>query len=192
MTEAITKQTGSSPFVPYGIIPVSDPYPLPSPKEEKSRKGAPFAQQDKGLARFASVPPSEYLGQWETHMAEKKRKRKLTRIQRDNLKDASWALKDCVLAKLEEDDSFLCRVRSSVFIDRHWKLLCRDSNERNPFVPKVLHDGYLYVWNVVDEMLALFGLQMTDRMKETLVKELFWLFLVGGHVYVNGSTASEA
>ena len=71
MTEAITKQTGSSPFVPYGIIPVSDPYP--HSEEEKSRKGVPFAQQDKGLDRFASVPPSEYLGQWETHMAEKRK-----------------------------------------------------------------------------------------------------------------------
>ena len=190
MTEAITKQTGSSPFVPYGIIPVSDPYP--HSEEEKSRKGAPFAQQDKGLDRFASVPPSEYLGQWETHVAEKKERRKLTRDQKDGLRCVSWALKDTVLSKLERDTMFRYRVQSRVFIDRHWKLLCRDSNERNPFVPKVLHDGYLYVWNVVDEMLALFGLQMTDRMKETLVKELFWLFLVGGHVYVNGSTASEA
>lgn len=190
MTEAITKQTGSSPFVPYGIIPVSDPYP--HSEEEKSRKGAPFAQQDKGLDRFASVPPSEYLGQWETHMAEKNERRKLTRAQKDVLGCVSWALKDAVLSKMETDAMFRYRVQSRVFIERHWKLLSKDYQERNPFVPEILHDGYIYVKNVTDEMLALFGMQMTDRMKETVVKELFWLFLVGGHVYVNGSTASNA
>ena len=72
MTEAITKQTGRSSFLPYNIRPVSDPYS----EEEKPRKGVPFAQQDKGLDRFASVPPFEYFGQWETHMAEKKERRR--------------------------------------------------------------------------------------------------------------------
>ena len=54
MTEAITRQTGSNPFVPFNIKPVSNPYPYS--EEEKSRKGAPSAQQDKGLVQSASVP----------------------------------------------------------------------------------------------------------------------------------------
>ena len=188
MTEAITKQTGSSSFVPYNIRPVSDTYS----GEEKSRKGAPFAQQDKGLDQFAPVPPSEYLGQWETHVAEKKERRKLIRDQKDELRCVSWALKDTVLSKLERDTMFRYRVQSRVFIERHWKLLSDDWKDRNSLVPEVLHDGFGYVKNVADEMLTLFGMQRSDRMKETLVKEFFWLFLVGGHVYVNDSTASEA
>lgn len=192
MTETITQQTGSSPFVPYSIRPVSDPYPLPSPEEEKSRKGAPFAQQDKGLVQSASVPPSERLGQWETHMAEKKRKRKLTRVQRDDLKDVSWALKDCVLKTLEEDDSFLCRIRSRVFIDRHWALLSKDWKKRNPIVPEVLHDGYGYVKDVAKSMFDGYGIRLPESLMETAVKEMFWWFLVGGHSYVRDSIASEA
>lgn len=63
MTEAITQQTGSGSFVPYGIRPVSDPYPWSSLKEKKPRKGTLFEQQDKGLDQSASVPLSECLGQ---------------------------------------------------------------------------------------------------------------------------------
>ena len=192
MTEAITQQTGSSSFVPYSIRPVSDPYPLSSFEEEKSRKGAPFAQQDKGLVQSASVPTSECLGQWETHMAEKKEKRKLTHVQRDDLKDVSRALKDCVLAKLEEDGSFLCRVRSRVFIDRHWALLSKDWKKRNPMVPEVLHDGYGYVKDVAKSMFAGCGIRLPENLMETAVKEMFWWFLVGGHSYVRDSIASEA
>lgn len=87
MTEAITRQTGSNPFVLCNIKPVSNPYPYS--EEEKSRKGASSAQQDKGLVQSASVPPSECLGQWETHVAEKKEKRSLTRAQRDELRCVS-------------------------------------------------------------------------------------------------------
>ena len=125
MTEAITQQTGSSPFVPYGMRPVSDPYPSMSLEEEKSRKGAPSAQQDKGLAQSALVPPSEYLGQWETHVAEKKEKRSLTRAQRDELRCVSWALKDTILSKLANDGSFRYRVQSRVFMERHWNRVLR-------------------------------------------------------------------
>ena len=192
MTETITQQTGSSPFVPYNIRPVSDPYPLSSPEEEKPRKGAPFAQQDKGLVQSASVPPSECLGQWETHVAEKKKKRKLTRVQRDDLKDVSWALKDCVLAKLEEDGSFLCQVRSRVFIDRHWALLSKDWEKRNSMVPEVLHDGYGYVKDVAKSMFDGYGIRLPESLMETAVKEMFWWFLVGGHSYVRDSIASKA
>ena len=87
MTEAITRQTGSNPFVPYNIKPVSNPYPYS--EEEKSRKGAPSAQQDKGLVQSASVPPSECLGQWETHMASKTRKRSLTSEEKGQLRDVA-------------------------------------------------------------------------------------------------------
>ena len=85
MTEAITRQTGSNPFVPFNIKPVSNPYS----EEEKSRKGAPSAQQDKGLVQSASVPTSEYPGQWETHMASKTRKRSLTSEEKGQLRDVA-------------------------------------------------------------------------------------------------------
>lgn len=123
MTVTITQQAGSSPFVPYGIRPVSDPYPLLSSEEEKPRKMASFAEQDKGLVQSASVPSSERLGQWETHMAPKTRKRTFTSEQRDQLKDVAWAMKDDVLSNLGKDGPFRDRVRSHVFIDSHWKLL---------------------------------------------------------------------
>lgn len=143
MTEAMTQQTGSGSFVPCIIKPVSDPYPYYSYfGEEKSRKGTPSAQQDKGLVQSASFPPSEYLGQWETHMAETKEKRRLMRAQKDDLRCVSWALKDTVLSKLERDDLFRCRAQSRVFIERHWSLLSKDWMGKNPLVPEVLHNDY--------------------------------------------------
>ena len=193
MTEAITQQTGSSPFVPYSMRPVSDPYPsMSSFEEEKSRKGAPFAQQDKGLMQSASVPPSEELGQWETHVAEKKKRRQLTRVQKDELRDVSWALKDSVLSKLEQDGPFLYRIRSRVFIDHHWNLLAKDWNKRNPMVPDVLHDGYGYVKDAVKHMFDECGLNLPADTMELAAKEMFWWLLVGGHCYVRDSPATEA
>lgn len=192
MTEAITRQTGSSPFVPYSMRPVFDPYPPPYSEEEKSRKGAPSAQQDKGLVQSASVPPSEYLGQWETHVAEKKERTKLTRDQKEELKYVSWALKDTVLSKLEKDTMFRYRVQSRVFVERHWKLLSKDWKERNLFVPEILHDGYGYVKNLAESMIVSFKIGLSEEAKEKFAKELFRLFLIGGHVYVNGSPSHEA
>ena len=192
MTEAITQQTGSSMFVPYSMRPVSDPYPSTSFEEEKSRKGAPSAQQDKGLVQSASVPPSEELGQWETHVAEKKERQKLTRDQKDGLRCVSWALKDSVLSKLEKDTMFRYRVQSRVFIELHWSLLSKDRKERNPLIPVVLHDGYGYAKRLTESMNDCFGIELSEEAKEKAAKELFWLFLIGGHVYVNGSPSHEA
>lgn len=172
--------------------PVSDPYPSMSSEEEKSRKGGPFAQQDKGLMQSASVPPSEELGQWETHVAEKKKRRKLTRIQKDGLRDVSWALKDSVLSKLGQDGPFLYRVRSRVFIDQHWNLLSKDWKKRNPMVPEVLHDGYGYVKEAVVSMFEECGLSIPADAMELAIKEMFWWLLVGGHCYVRDSLVSEA
>lgn len=190
LTEAITRQTGSNPFVPFNIKPVSNPYPYS--EEEKSRKGAPFAQQDKGLVQSASVPPSEYLGQWETHVAEKKERTKLTRDQKDGLRCVSWALKDTVLSKIEKDTMFRYRVQSRVFIEQHWSLLSRNWKERNPLIPEVLHDGYGYAKRLTESMNDCFGIELSEEAKEKAAKELFWLFLIGGHVYVNGSPSHEA
>lgn len=121
LTEAITQQTGSNPFVPCNIKPVSNPYPYS--EEEKSRKGSPFAQQDKGLVQSASVPLSKCLGQWKPTWRKKRKKRSLTRAQRDELRCVSWALKDTILSKLANDESFPYRVQNSVFMERHWNLL---------------------------------------------------------------------
>lgn len=193
MTEAITQQTGSGSFVPCIVRPVSDPYPCYSYfGEEKSRKGAPSAQQDKGLVQSASVPPSEYLGQWETHVTEKKEGRKLTRDQKDGLRCVSWALKDTVLSKLERDDLFRYRVQSRVFIELHWSLLSKDLKERNPLVPEVLHDGYGYVKHMVECVFCYCGINLPKETMEKVLQELFWLFLVGGHVYVNDFYPYEA
>ena len=172
--------------------PVSDPYPSMSLEEERSRKGAPFAQQDKGLMQSASVPPSEELGQWKTHMAEKKKRRKLTRVQRYGLRDVSWALKDSVLSKLEQDGPFLYRVRSRVFIDQHWNLLTKDRKKRNSLVPDVLHDGYGYVRDAVKSMFDKCGISLPADAMELAAKEMFWWLLVGGHCYVRDYLASEA
>lgn len=188
MTEAITQQTGSNPFVLCNIKPVSNPYS----EEEKSRKGAPSAQQDKGLVQSASVPPSEYLGQWETHVAEKKEGRKLTRDQKDSLRCVSWAIKDTLLSKLEHDDLFRYRVQSHVFIERHWNLLSKDWKERNLLVPEVLHDGYGYVKCIVECVFRYCGINLPKETMEKVLQELFWLFLVGGHCHVNDSYSYEA
>lgn len=191
MTEAITRQTGSNPFVPFNIKPVSNPYPYS--EEEKSRKGAPSAQQDKGLVQSASVPPSECLGQWETHVAEKKGKRSLTRAQRDELRCVSWALKDTILSKLANDESFRYRVQSSVFMERHWKLLSKDCCRRDPMMPEVLHDGYAYVKIIIEYCLVLCGIEeLPEKTRDFALKALFWVFLVGGHSYVRDSSSSEA
>ena len=192
MTETITQQTGSSPFVPYSIRPVSDPYPLSSLEEEKSRKGAPFAQQDKGLVQSASVPTSEYLGQGETHMASRKRKRAFTSDQKNRMNDVAWAMRDDVLSNLGKEGPFQDRVRSHVFIDRHWKLLSKDWYDRDPMVPEVLHDGFAYVKIVIEYALMLCGIdELPKKTKDFALKALFWMFLVGGHSYVRDSSVSE-
>lgn len=190
MTEAIAQQTGSNPFVPFNIKPVFNPYPYS--EEEKSRKGAPSAQQDKGLVQSASVPPSECLGQWETHMAEKKGKRSLTRAQRDELRCVSWALKDTILSKLANDESFRYRVQSRVFMERHWNLLSKDWQKRNALVPEILHDGYGYVRNMAETVAGYCGIRLSRETEEKIMRGLFWLLLVGGHAYVMDSFASEA
>ncbi len=190
LTEAITRQTGSNPFVPFNIKPVSNPYPYS--EEEKSRKGAPSAQQDKGLVQSASVPPSECLGQWETHVTEKKGKRSLTRAQRDELRCVSWALKDTILSKLVNDESFRYRVQSRVFMERHWNLLSKDWQKRNALVPEILHDGYGYVRNMAETVADYCGIRLSRETEEKIMRGLFWLFLVGGHAYVKDSFASEA
>ena len=190
MTEAITRQTGSNPFVPYNIKPVSNPYPYS--EEEKSRKGAPSAQQDKGLVQSASVPPSEKLGQWKTHVAEKKEKRSLTRVQRDELRSVSWALKDTILSKLANDESFRYRVQSRVFMERHWNLLSKDWQKRNALVPEVLYDGYGYVKNMSETVAGYCGIRLSRETEEKIMRVLFCLLLVGGHAYVKDSFASEA
>ena len=190
MTEAITQKSGSGSYVPCIIRPVSDPYLCY--EEEKPREGAHSAQQDKGLVQSASVPPSECLGQWETHVAEKKERTKLTRDRKEELKCVSWALKDTVLSKLEKDTMFRYRVKSRVFVERHWKLLSKDWKERNLFVPEILHDGYGYVKNLAESMIVSFKIGLSEEAKEKFAKEIFWLFLVGGHVYVNDFSMSEA
>ena len=189
LTEAITRQTGSNPFVPYNIKPVSNPYS----EEEKSRKGAPSAQQDKGLVQSASVPPSECLGQWETHMASKTRKRSLTPEEKGQLRDVAWSMKDSVLSGLEKDGPFRDRVRSHVLIDRHWKLLSKDCCRRDPMMPEVLHDGYAYVKIIIEYCLVLCGIEeLPEKTRDFALKALFWVFLVGGHSYVRESSSSEA
>ena len=191
MTEAISRQAGSNPVVLCNIKPVANPYPYS--EEEKSRKGAPSAQQDKGLVQSASVPPSECLGQWETHVTEKKGKRSLTRAQRDELRCVSWALKDSVLSGLEKNGPFRDRVRSHVLIDRHWKLLSKDCCRRDPMMPEVLHDGYAYVKIIIEYCLVLCGIEeLPEKTRDFALKALFWVFLVGGHSYVRDSSSSEA
>lgn len=125
-------------------------------------------------------------------MTEKKEGRKLTCDQKDGLGCVSWALKDTVLSKLEKDTMFRYKVQSCAFIERHWNILSKDWKERNLFVPEVLHDGYGSVRRMIECVLSYFGIALPNETMEKILQELFWLFLVGGHVYLNDFSMSEA
>lgn len=158
--------------------------------EENGTETAQKLKQDKELVQFASAPPSECLGQWETHVTGRRMER-IPECRKKDVATVAWALKDPVIAKLN-DDSYLEYVQTMVSADKQWMALLKDQRRRNPEIPQYFHYVVAYFAQVIGNAEKTMDYALSKKLREVILEEFYILFLIGFHVLASTSSGGFA
>lgn len=151
--------------------------------EEKDTETARKLKQDKELVQFASAPPSEYLGQWETHMTGRRAER-IPEWRKKDMNTLAWSLKEHVIAKLN-DPVYLEHVQTMVSADKQWMALIKDQRRRNKEIPQYFHDVVLFLSGIIDKAEKRCDYTLPKELRDIVLEELYILFLIGFHTLAN-------
>lgn len=158
--------------------------------KENDTKTAQKLKQDKELVQFASAPPSEYLGQWETHVTGRRTER-IPECRKKDVTTVAWALKDPVITKLN-DNSYFEHVQAMVSADKQWRTLLKDQRRRNPEIPRYFHDAVSFFAQVIGNAEKTMDYELPKKLREVILEEFYILFLIGFHVLASTNTGGFA